>query len=228
MNKRLIPVIHILDEAQALRNALLCHKHGCGIFLIHHKKRHPVLFNVAAKIHAEIPDLWIGVNALDLSTKEVFKKAPEWVNAIWTDDGGIDEVNGQIDATRACIWGQSWRSGIEPEHFGGVAFKYQKPVKNFGSIACAAAAYLDVVTTSGEGTGIAADVNKIRAMKEGIMCHPCGFGVRLAVASGITPENVKDYLPYVDDFLVATGISKDEYNFDEEKLEDLCVKIAIG
>lgn len=44
---------------------------------------------------------------------------------------------------------------------------------------------------------------------------------RLAVASGVTPENVQDYLPYVDDFLVATGISKNFHTLDPEKAREL-------
>ncbi len=40
----------------------------------------------------------------------------------------------------------------------------------------------------------------------------------LAVASGITPENVGDFLPYVDAFLVASGIEKRFGYFDAGKL----------
>jgi predicted TIM-barrel enzyme len=65
---------------------------------------------------------------------------------------------------------------------------------------------MDVVTTSGPGTGQAARPEKVRAMKEAIGSHP------LALASGVTPENVTDYLAWVDCFLVATGIS---YTFEE-------------
>jgi predicted TIM-barrel enzyme len=60
---------------------------------------------------------------------------------------------------------------------------------------------MDVVTTSGPGTGQAAHVEKIRTMKAALGDFP------LAIASGITPENVKDYLPFSDCYLVATGIS---------------------
>ena len=41
-----------------------------------------------------------------------------------------------------------------------------------------------MITTSGSGTGIAADVAKIHTMKKAIGSHP------LAIASGITPENM--------------------------------------
>lgn len=45
--------------------------------------------------------------------------------------------------------------------------------------------------------------------------HPMGL------ASGITAENVSSFLPYVDCFLVATGISRDFHNLDESKVKQL-------
>ena len=43
----------------------------------------------------------------------------------------------------------------------------------------------------------------------------------LAIASGITPENVLEYVAYVDYFLVATGISRDFHHLDPEKMAAL-------
>ena len=60
---------------------------------------------------------------------------------------------------------------------------------------------MDVVTTSGSGTGQAAHVDKTRAMKQALGTFP------LALASGLTPDNIEDYLPHSDCYLVATGIS---------------------
>jgi predicted TIM-barrel enzyme len=83
-----------------------------------------------------------------------------------------------------------------------VAFKYQREVEDVVQASRTAVDYMDVVTTSGPGTGFAASLDKIRTMKQAIGAFP------LAIASGITPENVTDYLPISDCFLVATGISK--------------------
>ena len=79
--------------------------------------------------------------------------------------------------------------------------------------------YVDVVTTSGEGTGLAPDISKIRGMKTAISRHP------LAVASGITPENVEEYLPYVDCFLVATGVSISHTELSRSKLQRLMEEV---
>ena len=72
-----------------------------------------------------------------------------------------------------------------------------------------------MITTSGQGTCIAASIEKIKRIRTGAGEYP------IAIASGITPENVVDYLPYADAFLVATGISKDSYHLDREKVRKL-------
>jgi predicted TIM-barrel enzyme len=78
---------------------------------------------------------------------------------------------------------------------------------------------MDVVTTSGPGTGIAAARAKIVAMKEAVGGFP------LAIASGITPDNVADYLDVADCFLVATGISRSFTELDPEKTRTLIERV---
>lgn len=71
------------------------------------------------------------------------------------------------------------------------------------------------------GTGQAADIDKVCAMREGL-----GDGA-LALASGVTPENVRAYLPYVDAFLVGTGIEASFGVIDETKLAALLRAMAV-
>ena len=77
--------------------------------------------------------------------------------------------------------------------------------------------YMDVVVTSGIATGHAADVEKIKTFRTS-----CG-DTALAIASGITLDNVKDYVEDADLLMVATGINfKDDfYNIDPKKLKNL-------
>ena len=72
-----------------------------------------------------------------------------------------------------------------------------------------------MVTTSGRATGASAAVEKVKIMKRVIGDRP------LAIASGITAENVEQFLPWVDIFLVATGISTSFYELDIEKVHQL-------
>ena len=74
---------------------------------------------------------------------------------------------------------------------------------------------MDVVCTSGPGTGQAASLEKVRALRAGLGGHP------MALASGITPENVRDYLPHVQAFLVGTGIEERLGVLDPAKIERL-------
>lgn len=47
----------------------------------------------------------------------------------------------------------------------------------------------------------------------------------LAIASGITPENVGEYLPWCDCFLVATGISCSFEELDPERVRALVGRV---
>jgi predicted TIM-barrel enzyme len=82
-----------------------------------------------------------------------------------------------------------------------------------------ASRYIDVVTTSGPGTGQAAALEKIQVMKEALDDFP------LAIASGITPENAVQYLPWADCVLVATGISRTFEEFDPQRTQDLVNRV---
>jgi len=58
---------------------------------------------------------------------------------------------------------------------------------------------LDVITTSGVKTGAAPSLYKIQQISQ-VATKP------IAIASGISIDNVKQFKPYVRDFLVGTSI----------------------
>jgi uncharacterized protein len=186
-----------------------------GAFLISHGRvGDDELLEIHASLSAAVPGFWLGVNCLGLSAEEVFRRAGPGVGGVWIDDALIDEESDDQPAARraAEVRAESGWGGL---YFGGVAFKYQRPVRDLAKAARRAAPWIDVVTTSGPGTGKAAAPAKVRAMKEALGEHP------LALASGVTPENVTDYLPWVDGFLVATGISYTFEDLDPARVRDL-------
>src|SRR3989344_5531922 len=63
--------------------------------------------------------------------------------------------------------------------------------------------YVDTVATSGDKSGSPPDVAKVQAMREAIRPHDS-----LALASGVSVENVALFKPYVDTFLVASSITE--------------------
>jgi predicted TIM-barrel enzyme len=229
---RVLPVIHVRDRDQALENAQIAAEAGAdGVFLISHGSHEPL---VLARLGREVKRMtystmpWVGINFLGLEPVDAIEMLPTGIDGLWVDNAGIDEhaenqyIADEIEKVRQQE--MALRSfSTRMEYFGGVAFKYQRPVRLGGDLKKAAEIarnYMDVVTTSGEGTGKAADLDKIREMREGL-----GPDARLGIASGITPENVELYLPYVNDFLVATGINKDFFNFDPNKLRELVKKV---
>jgi protein-tyrosine-phosphatase len=100
-----------------------------------------------------------------------------------------------------------------------VAFKYQRRVDDLAAAARTATRYMDVVTTSGPGTGLKAHRDKIAEMKNAIGGFPLG------IASGITPENVVDYLDVADCFLVATGISDTFSELNPGRVRELVANV---
>ena len=215
----ILPVIHVVDRAQAERNAHIAHDAGAdGVFLINHDIASSVLLEVYAVLTAVFPHWWLGVNCLDLDAAATFAAVPPSMAGVWVDNAEIDETRAAQPAAERVQQAQQ-QHGWNGLYFGGVAFKYQREVADLGVAAQTAVAYMDVVTTSGPGTGHAASVAKIRTMKQAIGSHP------LAIASGITPENVGDYLPYADCFLVATGISHRFDQFDPARVQALVQRI---
>ncbi|MEI8339468.1 MAG: adenine phosphoribosyltransferase [bacterium] len=199
-----LPVIHVVDVPQTLQNIELAKVGGAdGVFLINHNVDHlDLLKGIFPAARRSFPDFWLGVNCLGLSTAETLMALPSGTNGLWTDNSTI---NDHVPFGTACAgYINTLRKEKHPDilYFGGVAFKGQPPARDPAAAAKKAVPFMDVVTTSGEATGIAPSIEKIIAMKNAIGSHP------LANASGINLANVEPYLPYVDCFLIATGISR--------------------
>ena len=210
-----LPVIHVVTSAQALRNAGVARAAGAnGIFLINHGMGWRELLQIHQQVVAAFPGWWVGVNCLDLKPREVVSHATSDIGGIWTDNAHINEEQQEQPKAVAVLDGRQSR-GWPGLYFGGVAFKYQRHVHDLAQAARLAARYMDVVTTSGPGTGQAAMVDKIAVMKQALGAFP------LAIASGITPENVADYLPHADCLLVATGISRTFEELDSSRVRAL-------
>ncbi|MBI2096590.1 MAG: adenine phosphoribosyltransferase [Candidatus Sungbacteria bacterium] len=223
----LLVVVHVADANQALSQVNIARRAGAdGAFLINHdEEKVPALalsriYQSIRKVH---PDWWLGLNFLDLNYFQAFARVPENASGLWTDDAGLDESLSDTAANTRVAWKfrQNGKRNWPGLYFGGVAFKYQREVTDYMAMVRAAKPYMDVVTTSGPATGEPPAVEKIRAMHEALGDHP------LAIASGITPENVGQYLGLTDCFLVATGVSKDFHELDEKKVKVLAAKIRV-
>jgi uncharacterized protein len=214
-----LPVIHVDTLEQARRNARIARDAGAdGVFLINHGISDRELLDVHAAVADEQRGWWIGVNCLGMSPAAVFQAIPATVAGVWVDHAGIDEYQDQQPYASRVL---EVRDTRVPQclYFGGVAFKYQRPVDDLEAACRMAARYMDVVTTSGAGTGTPAEVEKIQRMKRALGDTPLG------IASRITPENVGDYLPHADYFLVATGISRSFFDLDPSRVVELVRRV---
>lgn len=219
-SKVVLPVVHVESYSQALRNVDVAIKAGAdGAWLINHNQTGWELCDVAERVIASRPDFWIGINCLDWDALRTMHIATEIrAKGVWADDAGVDERKTVQDLL---LTHRFMKSQHFLTYFGGVAFKHQRHIKdeNLTKAASIASEYMDVVTTSGSATGKAADVNRIQKLKAGLVNTP------LAIASGITPDNVKDYLPYADAFLVSTGISDSWSELNLEKTQLLVSRV---
>lgn len=217
-----LPVVHVETLDQALRNTGTARDAGAdGVFLIDHSGANRELLAIHDAVANEHADWWVGVNCLGFDPAETFAAVSPRVAGVWVDNAGIEEdIDDQpyadgVDAVRRS-------EALHCLYFGGVSFKYQRLVEDLETACRIASRYMDVVTTTGPGTGHAADVEKIQRMRAALQ------GTALAIASGITPENVGEYLPYADCFLVATGISQSFTELDEARTRALVARVRQG
>lgn len=217
-----LPVVHVRDHDQAAAQAVVAFAAGApGVFLIDHGGNSAIdLLRVFEEVSITHSDRFVGVNFLGLRSglagfrtivdaleDGTITRAPD---GLWTDDA-IPEAKAALNYQIEHLNGQT-------RHFGGVAFKYTRAYTDDPARAAEEATRLtdmvDVVTTSGPGTGHAASPAKIRAMKDAIGDRP------LALASGVDAKNIARYLGSVDFVLAATSIETASYSggFDQEKL----------
>ncbi len=214
-----LAVVHAEDEAQVMRNvAIACDNGADGVFLINHSIPAAALIGLHAVVRRKHPGYWAGLNLLGLDPRKALEILPPDAGGLWTDNAGITEDRGcpEAEAFAARRKASPW-AGL---YFGGVAFKYQGHVKDPARVAALAMPFVDVITSSGAGTGSAPSPEKIRAMRAAIGDHP------LAIASGITPENAHLFTPHADCFLVATGVSDSHTELNAKRVRALADALA--
>jgi hypothetical protein len=205
------PVIQVGDANQALAQAAIAFDHDvAGVFLIDHDRDVDRLARCITVVRDAYPTAFLGANLVRTAPAEALRtlaadsgSAPP-LDALWTDDAGLrtglpDQavINGLAQARADLAW-----NGL---HFGGVAFKYQAfvPDEDLPALGRLARQHCDVPTTSGPGTGRAISVKRLRLLRKGLGDHP------LALASGVTVENLPQVAPFITHVLVSTGISHD-------------------
>lgn len=216
---KIIPVIHVVDYDQTMYNVEMCRDNGVSdIFLIDHyisdsKTSLLKLERCIRSIKTNIkPEIKIGVNYLQLDTIEAMTEAFRlYVDYIWADRSYIEPKT--LDMANKIFDKFNHTEKHTSLYFGCVAFKYQRPVKNLEWTCKTACDYMDVITTSGDGTGKPPSLEKIKSMRNYIGDKP------LAIASGITPENKNIFNDLVEYMLVASSITDKSERLIESRLK---------
>ena len=201
VNTELIPVIHMINENQVLTNVETCL--SCGIqkvFIINHQTTSEELIKCAKRVKDTYPTLWVGVNMLDKYVEDAILYEFGF-DGLWCDQSIKLE-----DYKHRKFKGML---------FTGLAFKYQPQPKDI-ELACKESILTsDVSTTSGPGTGKAADINKILELRNYLGEHP------MAIASGVNSTNIDSYKGVVDYLLVASSITSASEVIYKDKLLEL-------
>lgn len=206
--RRWFPVIHPVSAYAVARAVDLVRAEGAdGVFLINQGVSLPALESIVALVYSNHGAFPIGVNALGETPEDALRYA-EKVSAtmLWTDNALLGDRAKYLERRARLAW--------PVQHFGGVAFKYQPQPANLISVLTAPLfETVDVVTTSGQATGEPPTTDKVRLFRSMIA------GRRLAIASGVSEENLAAFAPFVTDFLVASSLERSFGVFDPGKVK---------
>ena len=217
----IIPVIHLISIEQARANIETCLLSDIKkVFLIGHGSNSVPgkITHIFQLLKADYPEMWYGVNYLTLPNDEALQEVTKYgYDGIWTDNADLSKER----IIHADFF--LHRKPASVTYFGGVEFKYQIPPKPeyLDEMYKHAVNLIDVITTSGPGTGLEISLNKLSRIRKSIGEHP------LAVASGVNKSNIKNISEYANYALVASSIT----NYQDElivsdKLKELMNEVS--
>lgn len=208
------PVIHLAPSQvePSIQQLQIAIRAGAdGVFFISHEGKDDEVLQAADLAMSMVPNGFsVGVNLLGHGAVRAFDLARvSKVHMLWVDDPGLSSAG--VSPLGAELM-ERHQQAADLLVFASVAFKYQ-PVDPYPARAAGvalASGFFPV--TSGDATGHAPDLSKVIAMSK-------ETGGRLGLASGMTPDNVARYSPWLSAILVATGVSLDEHRLDPVKLQ---------
>lgn len=197
-----------------------------GIALVTHIVSPEYGAYIASVLKEKYPYHKIILNILQRKPQKTFETIKGTkIDGIWTDNAmipGIDRVDEHDDSADKLLQRQQ-EQDTDILYFGGLDFKHQKKLspEEYPFAIQQAKKYLDVITTSGSATWVSADAQKVKNIKQLAGSHPVGL------ASGVTAQNIHEYIHNTDVSIVASGISHDYRNLDPQKIAELAKIIQI-
>jgi predicted TIM-barrel enzyme len=208
-----IAVIHLIEVAgvdlcqRTLEQATIALSNGAdGIFLIPAQYEISVEATLACYhvVRKQYSEAFIGINFLSQASVSA-NNIPMCANALWVDDGlGSQDRSDRLLQIREILHGRGWKGKV----YGGFMFKGNNQTwpneERMQEYVQKLPHCLDVAVSSGRCTGIAADMEfffKVRSYVE-------QAGLPLGLASGVSADNIHNFLPHTQDFIIGTGIEE--------------------
>ncbi len=213
---KIIPVIHHLDNKTTMEQAEIIANSGAfGLFLISMTGENEDLPMLARSIKGKYPHLKTGINLLGVEALESVKIGMDFeLDMVWSDNPIIKSLRVEQETFKI----SDLIKKTPFLFFNSVAFKYQQKESQPDLAAKISSDFGFIPTTSGEATGKAADIKKVEKMTSLLSKKILG------IASGLTPDNIDEYIPYIEYGLVATGISKNFHEIDPVILKEIISK----
>lgn len=212
-SKQLLPVIHLTQHIPLLAHNIECAiEAGCeGAFIIDHntydRQGWERQCRAVEAMRDKYKSFWIGANFLGAEAWQALLTVgrklgrDERIDGLWLDNAYADH------AQKAYDFGMLRPIFTDAPVYGSVAFKYQKNILSIGNQVDNIFDVVDVITTSGSSTGKAPDLAKMQFLQNFRTPHK-----KIAIASGISIENIDTFLPYADHFLVYSSIATSRKN----------------
>ncbi len=205
-------VIHAVDSSHGFDQANeAIHAGADGIALIDQYCDDIAVEFIARDIRRTHPRVRVLVNLLN-ETRQAIRMASLTVGfghteavercGVWTDSFALSDFKTFVsDSVNTAVF-------TDIPFFGGIGFKYKQESDLAAGFRLATAVELSrngpfVPMTSGSATGQVPDVFKIKSYRD-LLPEWCP----LAIASGITMENIGKFMPYATHFLVGTSIEQ--------------------
>jgi len=224
--KILLPVLSCENEEDFYYNIDILYEYYnnnkiSGIFILSTFVDIETITNIYNETKKKYADLWVGVNLIGENIFKVYNfiklNNPD---GIWIDNSYLFDINklGFAELTLNQFEKYNW-NGL---YFGGYMFKYQINCNTYDNkLIKLLNQYLDILTTSGDGTNIEISDEKLNYISNESVQIP------IAIASGVNNNNLEKHIEKCNIIIIRSSIVDSNENIDKEKLDEICNKIEL-
>jgi len=222
----LLPVLSCKNEEDFYYNIDILYEYYkkkkiSGIFIVSTFVDIETITNIYNETKKKYADLWVGVNLIGENIFKVYNfiklNNPD---GIWIDNSYLFDIKKLGFAE--LILNQFEKYNWNGLYFGGYMFKYQINCNTYDNkLIKILNQYLDILTTSGDGTNIEISDEKLNYIFNESVEIP------IAIASGVNNNNLEKHIEKCNIIIIRSSIIDSNENIDKEKLDEICNKIEL-